>query len=167
MKIGRIIRIITNVLFILLTVLIAVMYLPIVAGYKSYRVLSASMEPEYPVGSLVYVKQIDESEISPGDVITFYINESTLVTHRVIEKASDDNGFITKGDANNVNDGGVAAYSSIVGKAVFDVPFLGYVSSVMCSLYGKCIVIGSLLLIASLELLSNWFERMNCRKVLQ
>ena len=85
----------------------------------------------------------------------------------MIEKASDDNGFITKGYANNVNDGGVVAYSSIVGKAVFDVPLLGYVSSVMCSLYGKCIVIVSLLLITSLELLSNWFERMNCRKVLQ
>lgn len=48
-----------DVMFILLAGIVLITYLPGVIGFKSYRVLSASMEPEYHVGSLVYVKQVD------------------------------------------------------------------------------------------------------------
>lgn len=91
-----------DVMFILLAGIVLITYLPGVIGFKSYRVLSASMEPEYHVGSLVYVKQVDVDSINTGDVITFHISESNLVTHRVVEKDSIRGGFITKGDANEV-----------------------------------------------------------------
>ena len=156
-----------DVIFILLAGIVLVTYLPGVIGFKSYRVLSASMEPEYHVGSLVYVKQVDVDSINTGDVITFHISESNLVTHRVVEKDSIRGGFITKGDANEVNDGGLVTYDSVVGKVMFDIPMLGYVSSFMSSLYGKCVVIGMLIVMMALEILYNRMEKMNCTKVLQ
>lgn len=163
----KFLRIITDVIFILLAGIMLVIYLPGVMGFKSYRVLSASMEPEYHVGSLVYVKQADEDTINPGDVITFHINDSNLVTHRVVEKDSSRNGFITKGDANEVNDGGLVTYDNVVGKVVFNIPMLGYVSSFMSSLYGKCVVIGVLIVMMCLEILYNRMEKMNSKKLTQ
>ena len=156
-----------NIKIILLAGIVLITYLPGVIGFKSYRVLSASMEPEYHVGSLVYVKQVDMDSINTGDVITFHISESNLVTHRVVEKDSIRKGFITKGDANEVNDGGLVTYDSVVGKVMFDIPLLGYVSSFMSSLYGKCVVIGVLIVMMALEILYNRMEKMNCKKVLQ
>ncbi|HAC02895.1 MAG TPA: signal peptidase I [Eubacterium sp.] len=156
-----------DVIFILLAGIVLVTYLPGVIGFKSYRVLSASMEPKYHVGSLVYVKQVDMDSINTGDVITFHISESNLVTHRVVEKDSIRKGFITKGDANEVNDGGLVTYDSVVGKVMFDIPLLGYVSSFMSSLYGKCLVIGVLIVMMALEILYNRMEKMNCKNVLQ
>ena len=59
-------------------------------GLKTYKVLSGSMEPEYHVGSVVYVEKSSIDDIEVGDVITFYINDNTVVTHRVIDKDNDD-----------------------------------------------------------------------------
>ena len=54
-------------------------------GLTPYTVLSGSMEPTYHVGSLIYVKDVDPSEIRVGDPITFVVNEDLLVaTHRVV-----------------------------------------------------------------------------------
>ncbi len=166
-KTGRILRMITDIIFVLLAGMLIIMYLPGVAGFKSYRVLSASMEPEYHVGSLVYVKHADENAINIGDVITFHINENTLVTHRVVERDATRNGFITKGDANEVNDGGLVNYDNIVGKVVFSLPLLGYVSSFVSSIYGKCVVIVMLLIITGMEILSDRLDKINRRSVLE
>ena len=152
---SKFLRVLADVMFILLAGIVLITYLPGVIGFKSYRVLSASMEPEYHVGSLVYVKQVDVDSINTGDVITFHISESNLVTHRVVEKDSIRGGFITKGDANEVNDGGLVTYDSVVGKVMFDIPLLGYVSSFMSSLYGKCVVIGVFIVMMALEILYN------------
>lgn len=159
-KNSQVIRRITDIIFVILIVVMAVMYVPRMAGFRSYRVLSASMEPEYHVGSMVYVKQVDEDNIKKGDVITFYINDNTLVTHRVVGRAADDTGFITKGDANEVNDGGVAVYDNIVGKVAVDIPLLGYISSWIGSLYGKCMLIGILLVMTLLEIIANKKEKL-------
>ena len=86
---------------------------------------------------------------------------------KIYKKDSIRGGFITKGDANEVNDGGLVTYDSVVGKVMFDIPLLGYVSSFMSSLYGKCVVIGVLIVMMALEMLYNRMEKMNCKKVLQ
>ena len=79
-------------------------------GVQVYSVLSGSMEPKYPVGSLIYVKAVDPYELKSGDVITFMLNENTVATHRIVEVVPDesDSGvvrFRTKGDANEAEDG--------------------------------------------------------------
>ena len=82
---------------------------------------------EFHVGSGVYVEKSSIDDIQVGDVITFYINDNTVVTHRVIDKDNDTESFHTKGDANETEDGGSVAYDKVVGKVVLNVPYLGYI----------------------------------------
>ena len=105
----RFIKIVTDILLVIVLVIAAVLYIPRLMGLKTYKVLSGSMEPEYHVGSVVYVEKSSIDDIEVGDVITFYINDNTVVTHRVIE------------------DGGSVAYDKVVGKVVLNVPYLGYI----------------------------------------
>ena len=117
----KFIKIVTDILLVIVLVIAAVLYIPRLMGLKTYKVLSGSMEPEYHVGSVVYVEK------SSIDDITFYINDNTVVTHRVIDKDNDTESFHTKGDANETEDGGSVAYDKVVGKVVLNVPYLGYI----------------------------------------
>ncbi len=105
-----------------------------IVGLKPFAVLSGSMEPTYHVGSLIYVKAVDEKELEVGDPITYKLSQDTVVTHRIIEVLPDEEDlntlrFITKGDANSVADGAYVHYKSIIGKPIFSIPYLGYVST--------------------------------------
>lgn len=100
-----------------------------VVGITPYAVLSGSMEPVYPVGSMIYVKAAQPEDVSVGDPITFYLDEGLIATHRVIEVNESEGCFRTKGDANNAEDGSPVPYENLIGKPLFCVPRLGYVSS--------------------------------------
>lgn len=123
----KFIKIVTDILLVIVLVIAAVLYIPRLMGLKTYKVLSGSMEPEYRVGSVVYVEKSSIDDIEVGDVITFYINDNTVVTHRVVDKDNDTESFHTKGDANETEDGGSVAYDKVVGKVVLNVPYLGYI----------------------------------------
>lgn len=104
---------------------------PILAGYHPVVVLSGSMEPNYPVGSVTYYKAAAFNEIAEGDAITFRAGESSLVTHRVVEKSETGRSFATKGDANNTIDPNEVTYDQVVGKAVnICIPYAGYLVSI-------------------------------------
>lgn len=91
---------------------------------QPYGVISGSMEPNIPTGSLVYVdKNADSSDIEKGDVIAFSLGDGNICTHRVVD--NEEKGFITKGDANADPDGFIVAYDKYIGKTVFSIPFLG------------------------------------------
>ena len=123
----KFIKFVTYILMVIVLVIAAVLYIPRLMGLKTYKVLSGSMEPKYHVGSVVYVEKSSIDDIEVGDVITFYINDNTVVTHRVIDKDNDTESFHTKGDANETEDGGSVAYDKVVGKVVLNVPYLGYI----------------------------------------
>lgn len=100
-------------------------------GLRAYVVLSGSMEPAYPTGSLIYVKKTDPSMLKEGDVISFKLNENTIATHRITAIIKDENDptsirFKTKGDANDVEDGSTVAGEDVAGVPVFTIPKLGY-----------------------------------------
>ena len=102
-------------------------------GLSVYAVLSGSMEPTYPVGSLLYVKEVDHRSLQVGDPITYMLDEDTVVTHRIIEVLPDETDpqtvrYFTQGDANDIPDGSSVHYKNIIGKPVFCIPYLGYVS---------------------------------------
>ena len=83
---------------------------PSIFGYKPFIVLSGSMESEIQVGDLVLVKEVDVSSLKEQDIIAFRDKEGTVTTHRIIKVIDNKEGlnsFITKGDANNVEDGEV------------------------------------------------------------
>ncbi len=96
-------------------------------GVGVYSVISGSMEPEYTVGSLIYVKEAEPSEIEVGDVITFVLKNETPATHRVIDIDEENQQFLTKGDANDTEDAPVH-FNNLIGKPVFKIPYLGYIA---------------------------------------
>ena len=101
-------------------------YRPVsLAGDTLYEpVYTGSMEPAIPVGGLVVIKPVDPETLREGDIICFRFSESTSVTHRIVNVT--DEGFTTKGDANEDPDQGIVEKENVIGKVVFIVPFIGY-----------------------------------------
>lgn len=98
-------------------------------GFRVFTVISGSMEPTYSVGDLIYVKEVDAEEIKAGDPITFVLNENLVVaTHRVVKIDAENQHFYTKGDANDTPDADPVHFNNLIGKPIFAVPYLGYVS---------------------------------------
>ena len=64
--------VIGTVLLIIVVAACIPLTLPKAMGYQLYTVVSGSMEPAIPVGSLVYIKYVEPKEIIEGDVIAFY-----------------------------------------------------------------------------------------------
>lgn len=89
---------------------------------KPVVVVSGSMEPEIPVGSLVFIDQRDQS-VDPGDVIAYRVGD-TMIVHRVVDQ-NNDGTYITKGDSNDTADPASVTKQQIVGKEIFCVPKAG------------------------------------------
>lgn len=104
---------------------------PRVLPYQTYFVRSGSMEPTIGTGSMVVLTKVDGSQLQPGDIITFKNpdDESVLVTHRIVEIETTDQGrvFVTKGDANADVDAWRVPASGTGWKYKFNVPVIGYV----------------------------------------
>lgn len=99
-------------------------------GFTPYTVLSGSMEPVYPVGSLIYVRKVPPEEVRVGDPITFVLDENlTVATHRVIEVDSETRQFRTKGDANSAPDGAPVLFENLIGVPKFSIPKLGFAAN--------------------------------------
>ena len=107
------------------------MFVPQIAGYQEYTVVTESMEPEIPVGSLVLVKGTDPETLEKGDVVSYerVRDPGTIITHRVVENTPDTRELTTKGDANEAEDGSLVHYKNVIGTPVFTVPKLGYLAS--------------------------------------
>lgn len=119
----------TTVLVILAVALAALLAGVRLLGLTPYCVLSGSMEPAYPTGALIYVRRCDAADVQVGDAITFVLNEDLeLATHRVVAIDAGQRQFITQGDANETLDGAPVLFENLVGKPVFAIPYLGYVS---------------------------------------
>ena len=126
---------------------------PELFGIRPMVVQSGSMEPSYPVGSVVYVKNCGADEVEEGDAISFYLSENTVVTHRVVEKDEENRCFYTKGDANDRVDEKPVTYEALIGRAVGVVPLLGYAVAGLWSSAGKGIGLAAVaLLLAGLLL---------------
>ncbi|MEG2869817.1 MAG: signal peptidase I [Terrisporobacter sp.] len=96
-------------------------------GYRTYTVLSGSMEPEFYPGDMVVVKHKNKTDIKLNDIVTFVDNEGVVVTHRIIEESS--GGYITKGDNNNIDDADILQKNNIIGEVKFHIPKLGYINN--------------------------------------
>ena len=95
-----------------------------IAGYSAMRVLTGSMQSEIPKDSLIITQRVAAADIRVGDDITFLINESTTMTHRVImiyENYADtgQRGFQTQGIENPLPDRNIVVPENIIGRVVF------------------------------------------------
>ena len=129
-----------NLIGTLLILGVFVLCLPITAprifGYEIYDVLSGSMEPEIPVGSVIYVEKVDPSEVDVDDVIAFYDGES-VIAHRVVTNRTSLGEFVTKGDANDVEDFDPIPYDALIGRVALHLPLLGHAMALYASSVGK------------------------------
>jgi signal peptidase len=97
-------------------------------GWQLQTVLSGSMAPTYPVGSLLVVGQIDASDVRPGMAVVFEdpANRGRIVTHRVVERVPADTvQFRTQGDANAAPDPVTVPARLIRGRVLSHVTHLG------------------------------------------
>ena len=125
-------NIITTLIVAVIVLLAVVLAGSRLLGLRVFSVLSGSMEPNYPTGSLIFVQEVDPFTLSEGDVITFLLDEVTVATHRIVDVVPDETDppvvrFQTKGDANEAPDGSLVHYKNVIGSPVFCVPELGYV----------------------------------------
>ena len=132
-------------------------------GLHPFVVLSGSMMPEYQVGSLIYVKSVDYKTLQVGDDITYMIDEDTVVTHRIIEVLIDEEDpdtirYFTQGIANDVPDATSVHYKNIIGKPVFTIPYLGYVSNYIQNPPGMYVAIAAGAILILLVFLPDLFE---------
>lgn len=155
-KARKIWNVCTSVLVILAVALAALLAGVRLFGLTPYCVLSGSMEPAYPTGSLIYVRRCDAGDVHEGDVITFVLNEDLeLATHRVIAIDAAQRQFTTRGDANETPDGMPVSFENLVGKPVFAIPYLGYVSHWIAQPPGLYLTIAGAALLALLLFLPD------------
>ena len=146
-----------------LVVLMAVALVGVrIVGLKPFVVLSGSMEPKYHVGSLIYVKSVDYKTLEVGDDITYLVSDDTVVTHRIIEVLVDEEDpetirYFTQGIANDVPDGVSVHYKNIIGKPLFSIPYLGYVSDYIQNPPGMYIAIAAGAILILLVFLPDLF----------
>ena len=132
--VGRAVSITTTVLLIAVSLLaLFTVVIPLVMGAQSYTVLTGSMRPGLEPGTLIAVRQIDPAEIRAGDVITYQLEPGRpeVVTHRVVGlnvSAGGETTFITRGDANNVDDALPVLPVQVRGVVVYAVPWLGHLN---------------------------------------
>lgn len=109
---------------------------PRIFGATPYTIISGSMQPELPAGTVVIVRPVDPSTISVGDIVTVQLESGidTVVTHRVHEiryQLTGEVQFVTKGDANDLPDDEPRLPVQIRGEVWYHIPYLGYVSTAL------------------------------------
>ena len=91
--------------------------------FSLFQITSGSMMPEIQVGEIVIL--IRKQEYKENDIITYQVNNSYFVTHRIVKLKEE--GYITKGDANNIEDKEIVKKQDVKGKVIFHSKVLGKV----------------------------------------
>ena len=135
----RVVSWLVTAVMVLAVVLALFMLVPALLGFQRYVIVSGSMEPTIPVGSVVYDEVVPVDDLAVGDIITFVpppeYGIDDPVTHRIVEITvtgphSSRPGakvFRTKGDNNE----DVDAWQMVLdgpdqARVVRHVPYVGY-----------------------------------------
>jgi len=97
--------------------------LPKCFGFSTAVIISGSMSGAIEVNDVVIARE--QPLYAQQDVILFQDYDGVIVCHRIVGQT--EGGFITKGDANNVEDQQPIPASRIFGKVVWVLPRVGLV----------------------------------------
>lgn len=100
--------------------------IPTFFGYKSFIIVSESMEPTIMTNDYIFVKEVKQEDLKINDIISFNYNNE-IITHRIIE-ITKENGitkYKTKGDNNKSIDKEKVEYRQIEGKYQFKINEFG------------------------------------------
>jgi signal peptidase len=120
---------------------------PKLLGVSLLRVVTGSMEPNIPEGSVILARDTDPNDLRIGDVISFYSSDPRLDrainTHRIenIVESGGENFFVTKGDANPIPDVYSVTGGDILGKVVFHSTALGGVVRFAAGRFGFLLLV--------------------------
>ncbi|GAA4166212.1 hypothetical protein GCM10022286_30530 [Gryllotalpicola daejeonensis] len=123
-----------GLLALIICLALAVIVVPRLTGSTTLTVLTGSMEPKLPPGTLLVVKPEPIDRIHVGDVVTYEPNPNdatTVISHRVTAIRVGTDGsrvFTVKGDANNTADAPVQS-KQVVAVLWYSVPLLGWVNT--------------------------------------
>lgn len=112
--------------------------MPRLFGYSQAIVISGSMEPALMIDDMIIARQSDSYAV--GDIIVFR-SADIFVTHRV--ETVTDEGYITKGDANNIADSDPVARGDVYGRVVYTIRGAGRLLSFIRTPIGTVIIIAS------------------------
>lgn len=131
----KILNIILNIVIFTEISLIIIFFVPTLFDMKTYVVTSGSMEPLYPIGSLIYVKKVNSDEVKENDTITFYMKGSkTVATHQVYQVDKENKLFRTQGinnkdeNGNIIHDATPVEFESLIGKPILCIKKLGFIN---------------------------------------
>lgn len=124
------------VILVAVSAIVVAVLVPRIAGATPYTILTSSMEPNYPPGTLVVVRPTPVEEIGVGTVITYQLESGrrATVTHRVTSvgyRADGERVFTTRGDANDSDDAEPVIPVQIRGTLWYAVPKLGWMSNAL------------------------------------
>ena len=122
-------------LLIVFLLIILPVVLPPIFGYHTY-LLGADTTGNISTGSLVYIKEIDETSYVEGNIVALKSDEGK---RRVDVYYVDSND--TDADTLAVRDGGTAAYDEVTGHVVAKTPFMGYLSQLCFSAAGIIVTV--------------------------
>jgi signal peptidase len=163
-----------GLLALVLLLAAAVVIVPAATRSTPYTILTSSMEPGLPPGTLVIVKPIDPQDIKIGTIVTYQLEsgEDVVVTHRVVEIQGQnlpggDPSYITKGDANSAPDAKPVTPVQIRGSVWYSVPWVGWINNIVNGDLRAIvipIVAGLLFLYAGWMIVSNRIEARRRRR---
>lgn len=97
--------------------------------YQTYIVLTGSMSPTLPVGTVLILEPVPVEQLAVGDVITFGHPDrfNDVVTHRIVALTDNSQGRIieSKGDANPLPDSWKLIGRGTAWRLSFAIPYLG------------------------------------------
>ncbi|MDJ0350925.1 signal peptidase I [Cryobacterium sp. PH29-G1] len=109
---------------------------PKIAGATPLTVLTSSMEPRLPPGTLIVVAPVDPVDLVIGDVATYQIHSGQpgVITHRIVAVMVNSDGirsFQFKGDNNTEPDADLILPAQIQGKLWYALPYIGYANNLV------------------------------------
>ncbi|MCJ7740931.1 signal peptidase I, partial [Candidatus Microgenomates bacterium] len=109
---------------------------------STYIVTSGSMEPKVLAGSVALVRPAEGKDLKIGDVIAFTSPQDAnqTILHRISQLA--DGAIRTKGDNNNTADSWTIYPSSVKGRMIFTVPYIGQTAALMRTPVGFGLMMG-------------------------
>jgi signal peptidase len=122
-------------LVLVLGIAAAVIAIPAIVGGSAMTVLTQSMEPHFPPGTLMVIRPTPVEDIKVGDVMTYQMESGSpaVVSHRVISKTyvNGELTFMTQGDNNDAADPNPVAPVQIRGTLWYSFPLLGWVNNLL------------------------------------
>ena len=160
---------------LILVLVIVVSIFPLLPPFKNYyhsrTVLTGSMGPKIPKGSVVINQWADQKNLKVGDVITYQHpsdKKIIYVTHRIVK--IDKTGllwrFETKGDANPAPDFGLITQAGTEGKVILTIPLIGYLIEFFKTPVGFILLVALPLLIFIVRQTRDVLKMWKKRKVL-